>query len=279
MKLHSLLKKFYWLGWQSKTLNLTACEAFPNPSVKPEFHILHVWLWTHAYTLHWSYEVSRNGSLVLLLTFWIYTYCQVKESRPRFYSSSCNRVSVALSKSSLCCPPSSLCTDYFTTTGYITKVTWLPRHFPSSPPLLAPQWLFCTATRATACLLCSLPSLSAHTALAEGSWHSSTLAFQPDSYQVHSQFSCSILNFQACVLCIALLPYYTHSHVHVDFPLLQILWSFPTQPHDFLWCLINLSRLLPRWYQITWSSQILPKISLTYPDFLPSQTSLVLVLL
>lgn len=50
MKLHSLLKKLYLPGWQSKTLNSTAREAPPTPPVKPEFCILHVWLCTHTHT-------------------------------------------------------------------------------------------------------------------------------------------------------------------------------------------------------------------------------------
>lgn len=76
--------------------------------------------------------------------------------------------------------------------------------FSKSSTIAAPHWPFsdsCSATTATSCLLCSLPSLSAHAALAQSSWHSSALAFQPDSYQMHSQFRCSILNFQVCVPC------------------------------------------------------------------------------
>lgn len=114
IKLHSLLKKLYLLGWQSKILNLIACEAPPIPSVKPEFRILLVWLCTHTHT-HYT-EVTRRLEKATWSLLWLSGFILNIRSRKAdlwFYCSSCNRASVALSKSSLFDLPDSLGADYF----------------------------------------------------------------------------------------------------------------------------------------------------------------------
>lgn len=136
MKLHSLLKKLYLPGWQSKTLNLTACEAPPIPSVKPEFHILHVWPCTH--TLHT--EVMRCLEKAAWSLLWLSGFILNVRSRKAdlpFYSSNCNRASVALSKSPLVYLPNSLGTDYFIHQGDRPALT-----FSRSSTIAAPHWPF-----------------------------------------------------------------------------------------------------------------------------------------
>lgn len=205
-----------------------ACEAPPIPSVKPESHILHVWLSTLKLwgVLKWQPGPSSGClDLHLMSGQGKQTYGFTAQVVTQSFSCSFKIFLILSSQFPWHC--------YFRFLLVYHQGHRLALTFSKFSTIAAPHWPFsdaCTATTATSCLLCSLPT---HTALAEGSWHSTSLAFQPDSYQVHSQFSCSNLNFQACVLCLALMPYYAHSHVHVDFPFLQILWSFPTQPHAF----------------------------------------------
>lgn len=91
MKLLSLLKKLYLFGWQSKTPNLTVCKAPPIPSVKPEFHLLHVWLCAHTHTLYT--EVMRCLEKATWSLLWLSGFILNVRSRKAdlwFYSSSCN---------------------------------------------------------------------------------------------------------------------------------------------------------------------------------------------
>lgn len=144
--------------------------------------------------------------------------------------------------------------------------------------LIWPFDLFCTAT---SCLLCSLLSLSAHCSCLRllAQQHAGTSArLLPTTHPI--QLSCLEFSSLCAVPCFNIL-------IHTLICLAP--FRFPTPPNPFLFsysapclsfsCLINLIRLPPPWYQITRNSQILTKISLTYSDFLPCQTSLVLVFL